>query len=186
MGIKVQELQQEEEGQAQEEEVPGQVQEGCCSGASSLSGAWPIPSSCLLGQIGPHLKQVHEIKEQIRGFHEQWEHLAQEAERAEKEREQISNWVRDLLDQRPDLRIEIWKMEGELDQLKEEKDSLEASGLCSGGLGVAYSISGLSKGVSAGPSAPKKKKKGKQKRHPGLPLEERQEYYKAYLSYLQY
>ena len=129
------------------------------------------------------LKQVHEIEEQIRGFCKWWDHLAQEAERAKKEKEQINNWVRDLLDQRADLRIEIWKMEGELDQLKEER-SLEASGLSSAGLGVASSVSGLSKGASAGPSAPKKKKKGKQKRHPGLSLEERQEYYKAYLSYL--
>ena len=68
------------------------------------------------------LKQVHEIEEQIRGFHEQWDHLAQEAERAEKEREQISNWVRDLLNQRADLRIEIRKIEQELDQIKEERD----------------------------------------------------------------
>ena len=45
------------------------------------------------------LKQVHEIKEQIRGFHELWDCLAQEEERAEKEREQISNWVGGLLDE---------------------------------------------------------------------------------------
>ena len=57
------------------------------------------------------LKQVHEIEEQIRGFHEQQDHSAQWAERAEKEREHISNWVIDLLDQRADLRIKIRKME---------------------------------------------------------------------------
>ena len=77
-------------------------------------------------------------------------------------------------------------MEGELDQLKEKKESLQDSGLCGAGLGVASSVSELPKGASAGPSAPQKEKKGKQKRHPGLSLEERQEYYKAYLLYLQY
>ena len=34
-------------------EVPGQVQEGTCSGASSLPGAWPVPSPCLLGWTSP-------------------------------------------------------------------------------------------------------------------------------------
>ena len=68
------------------------------------------------------LKQVHEMEEQIRGSHELWDHLAQEAERAEKEREQISNWLRDLLDQIADLKTEIWKIEWELDQFKEERD----------------------------------------------------------------
>ena len=112
------------------------------------------------------LKQIHEIKEQIRVFHEWWDSLAKEGVRAEKEREQISNWIRD---QRADLRTEIQKMEGEFDQLKEEKERLEASGLSHADLRVASSVSGLSKGALAGPGAPQKKKKGKQKRHPGLP-----------------
>ena len=51
------------------------------------------------------LKQFHEIEEQIRGFCERWDWLAKEAEQAEKEWEKISNWVRDLLDQRADLRV---------------------------------------------------------------------------------
>ena len=55
------------------------------------------------------LKQVHEIEEQIRGFCERRDRLAREAEQAEKEREKVSNWVRDLLDQRVDLRVENWK-----------------------------------------------------------------------------
>ena len=99
------------------------------------------------------LKQVHEIEEQIRVFCEQQDYLAQEAEKAEKEREEISNLVRDLLDQRADLRTEVWKMEGELDQLKEEKESLEASGLSDG-----LQCFRESQGATAGPNAPKKKK----------------------------
>ena len=75
-------------------------------------------------------------------------------------------------------------MEWELNQFKEKKEGLEVSGLSHTGLVVASSVSGESQGASAGPSAPKKKKKGKQKRHPGLSLEEKQEYYKSYLSHL--
>ena len=51
------------------------------------------------------LKQVHEIKEQIRGFGQWQDCLAQEAERPEKQQVKISNWVRDLLDQR----FRTWK-----------------------------------------------------------------------------
>ena len=55
----------------------------------------------------PLFKQVHEITEQTRGFCERWDQLAQEAEQAEKGLEKVNNWVRDLLDQRADLRVEI-------------------------------------------------------------------------------
>ena len=67
------------------------------------------------------LKQVHEIEEQIRGFCERWDHLAKEAKQTEKEWEKVSNWFRDLLDQRADLRVEIGRMGLELEQLKEER-----------------------------------------------------------------
>ena len=131
------------------------------------------------------LKQVHEIEEQIRGFHERWDRLAKEAEQAEKEQEKVSNWVRDLLDQRVDLRVEIGSMELELEQLKEERDRMqrEISGLGGAHQVAASSVSGKSQGASAGPRATKKKK-AKQKRHPGLPSQERQEYYKSYLANL--
>ena len=97
----------------------------------------------------------------------------------------VSNWVRDLLDQRADLRVEIGRMELELEQLKEERDRVhrEVSGLGGAGHVAASSVSGKSQGASAGPRAPKKKK-AKQKTHPGLPLQERQEYYKSYLAHL--
>ena len=50
--------------------------------------------------------------------------MAQEAEQAEKEQEKVRNWLRDLLDQRADLRVEIGRMELELEQLKEESEKL--------------------------------------------------------------
>ena len=54
---------------------------------------------------------MRDIEDEIRGFCHQWDCLAQEAERAEKDLKQISNGVRDLLDQRADLRDEIRRME---------------------------------------------------------------------------
>ena len=53
MGLQVQELQQKGEGQTQEGKVPGQAQEGSCSSAISLSGAWPILFPCLPGWTSP-------------------------------------------------------------------------------------------------------------------------------------
>ena len=69
----------------------------------------------------------------------------------------------------------------ELAQLKARKGELEASGLNNAGP-VSSNISGLSKGATDKSRAPKKKNdKQKPKRHPGLPSEEGQEYYKSYL-----
>ena len=66
---------------------------------------------------------------------------------------------------------------------KPEKKELEASGMK--GPVVTSSVSGLSQGgASTETRAPRKKKKNKQKRHPGLPSQERQEYYKSYLGHL--
>ena len=63
-----------------------------------------------------------------------------------------------------------------------QEKELEASSLKSPIL--TPSVSGLSQGgPSAGTRAPKKKKKNKQKRHPGLPSQEGQEYYKLYLAH---
>ena len=52
------------------------------------------------------------------------------------------------------------------------------------GPGVTSSVSWLSKGASVEPGAPKRKKRNKQKGHPGLPLQEGQENYKLYLVHL--
>ena len=116
--------------------------------------------------------------------------MAQEAEDAGKEREWMSNWVHDLMDQRYEIKAEIWRLEQELNSKREElaqlearKKGLEASGLK--GPIAASSVSGLSQGgASAETRAPTKKKKNKQKRHPGLPSQERQEYYNSYLGHL--
>ena len=131
------------------------------------------------------LKQVHEIEEQIREFCERQDRLAKEVEQAEKEWEKVSNWVRDLFDQRADWRVKIHRMELELEQLKEERDRVQwvTSGLSGSGQVAASSVSGKPQGASAGPRA-SIKKKPKQKRHPGLPSQERQEDYKSYLAHL--
>ena len=100
------------------------------------------------------------------------------------------NWVRDLMDQRYEIKAEIWRLEQDLNSKKEElaqlearKKELEASGLK--GPKVPSSVSGLSQGgASAETRAPNKKKKNKQKRHPGLSSQEGQEYYKSYLAHL--
>ena len=116
------------------------------------------------------------------------------AEDAEKQRDRMCNWVLDLKDQKYDVQKEIWKLEQDLNGKKEElaqlearKKELEASGLK--GPIVTPSVSGLSQGgASAETRAPKKKKKNKQKRHPGLLSQERQEFvshmYEHYKSYL--
>ena len=95
--------------------------------------------------------------------------MAQEAEDDEKEREWMSNWVHDLMDQRYEIKAEIWRLEQDLNSKKEElaqlearKKELEASGLK--GPIAASSVSGLSQGgASAETRAPTKKKKNKKR-----------------------
>ena len=84
------------------------------------------------------------------------------------------------------MRDKLWRIEQDLKSKREELEQLkaEASGLRNTGPVVISSVSGLSKGASAGSSENKKMKKSKQKRHPGLPLQEKQEYYKSYLAHL--
>ena len=154
------------------------------------------PSPTILG--GPVLEcmatafatEMKEVLAEIKRLCQKCICLAQEAEDAEKERERMSNWVHDLMDQRHEIKAEIWRLEQdmnskkeELAQLKARKKELEASGLK--GPIVQSSVSGLSQsGASAETRAPTKKRKNKQKRHPGLPSQERQEYYKSYLGHL--
>ena len=112
--------------------------------------------------------------------------MAQEADDAEKQSERMCNWVLDLKDQKYGVQKEIWKLKQDLNGKKEElaqlearKRELEASGLK--GAIVTPSVSGLSQGgASVETRAPKNKKQNKQKRHPGLPSQEGQEYYKSY------
>ena len=99
----------------------------------------------------------------------------------------MCNWVLDLKDQKSDVAGAILLLEQEQKSKKEEpaqlearKREIEASGLNAGPV-VTPSVSGSSKGTSAEPCAPKRKKRNKQKRHPGLPSQEGQGYYKLYL-----
>ena len=138
--------------------------------------------------------EMKEVVAETKRLHQKHICLAQEAEDAEKEREQMSNWVCDLMDQRHEIKAEIWRLEQDLNSKKEElaqlearKKELEASGLK--GPIATSSVSGLSQGgASAETRAPTKKKKKKQKRHPGLLSQERQEFvshmYEYYKSYL--
>ena len=111
----------------------------------------------------------------------QWDCLSQEAGKTEKE------WkmCRQVQDLRSIVRGEIEKLEQDLKSKKEElaqletrKEVLKASGLAPR---VSVRVPGMSIGALAGPSTPRKKRKNKQNRHPGLPLQERQEYFKSYL-----
>ena len=154
------------------------------------------PSPAILGGPVPEAiitafsTEVEELVAETKKMYKKLIHLAQEAEDAEKQRHRMCNWVLDLKDQKYDVQKEIWKLEQDLNGKKEElaqlearKKELEASGLK--GPIVTPSVLGLSQGgASAETRAPKKKKKNKPKRHPGLPSQEGQEYYKSYLAHL--
>ena len=79
------------------------------------------------------------------------------------------------------LEQDLKSKEDELAQLEARKEMLDASGFASE---VSVRVPGMSMGASAEQSAPKKKKK--QKRHPGLPSQAGQEYFKSYLVHLWY
>ena len=84
--------------------------------------------------------------------------LTQEAEETEKEKDRMANWVNDLMDQRPDLQGEIHQLEKELGQLEVRK-KLKVSSLRLSSPVLPSSVSGLSKGASAGTSIPKRKRR---------------------------
>ena len=130
------------------------------------------------------MTQAEEMVEDMQDLCHQRDCLAQEAGKAEKEWEKMCRQVQDL-------RSVVWggieKLEQDLKSKKEElaqvktrKEMLESSGLAPR---VSVRVPGMSKGASAGPSTPKKKKRNKQK-NPGLPSQERQEHYKSYLVHL--
>ena len=131
------------------------------------------------------MTQAEEMLQDMKDLCHQWDHLAQEAGKAEKEWEKMCQQVRDLRSvvrgELESLEQELQSKKDELAQLEARKEMLEASGFAPG---VSVRAPGMSMGASAEPSAPKKKKKKKQKRHPGLPSQEGQEYYKSYLVHL--
>ena len=103
--------------------------------------------------------QVEGLVVEIKKWYERLNYLAQETEAAEKERDRMSEGVCDLLDQRYDVKAEIWglekklkSMKEKLTQLKDRKKELEASGLSLMSV-VTSSVSGSSKGASAEPGA---------------------------------
>ena len=136
--------------------------------------------------------QTEELVDEMNRLHHRQNCLAQEAEDAEKEGDRMSNWVFDVKDQRADMESELCQVELEIRRKKEEMAQLEArkrewEASRLNGPVVTSSVSGQhSQGASAGPGAPKKKKKDKQmpKRHPGLALQEGQEFYKLYIAHL--
>ena len=134
--------------------------------------------------------EMEEVVAEIKRLHQKHIHLAQEVQDAKKQRDKMFNWVWDLTDQRHEVKADIWRLEQDLNGKKEElaqlearKKELEASGLK--GPVVTSSVSGLFQGgASAETRATTKKRKNKQKRHPGLPSQERQEYNKSYWRHL--
>ena len=131
------------------------------------------------------MTQAEEMLQDMKDLCHQWDHLAQEAGKAEKEWEKMCQQVWDLRSvvrgELESLEQELQSKKDELAQLEARKEMLEASGFAPG---VSVRAPGMSMGASAEPSAPKKKKKKKQKRHPGLSSQEGQEYYKSYLVHL--
>ena len=110
------------------------------------------------------MTQAEEVVKDMQDLCHQWDCLAQEADKTEKEWEKMCRQVQDL---RSVVRGEIEKLEQDLKNMKDElaqlearKEMLEASGFAPG---VSVRVPGMSMGASAEPSAPKKKKKKKQK-----------------------
>ena len=102
---------------------------------------------------------------EMKDLYHQQDCLAQEDDKAEKEWERMCNWVHDLRSvvkgELERLEQDLSSKEEELAQLEATKKDLEASSLHLTPV-VSSSVSELSKGASAGPSAHKKKKKSKQ------------------------
>ena len=109
---------------------------------------------------------MEEVVAEIKRLCQKHIHLVQEAEDAEKQRDKMFNC------QRHEVKADIWRLEQDLNDKKEElaqlearKKELEVSGLK--GPVVTSSVLGLSQGgASAETRAPTKKKKNKQKETP--------------------
>ena len=55
------------------------------------------------------ITQEEKMAEEMRELHHQLDCLVQDAEKAEKERDKMCNWVHGLMDQRHDVKSEIWR-----------------------------------------------------------------------------
>ena len=177
--------------QAQEGKVLGQIQEIPLLVPISFLEPGQSPPPVAVGGpvcstiITAFMTQAEEVVGDMQDLCHQWDHLAQEDGKAEKGWEKMCRQVQDL---RSVVRGEIEKLEQDLKSKKEElaelearKELLEASGFAPR---VSVRVPGMSMGTSAGPFTPKKKRKNKQKWHPGLLSQERQQYYMSYLVHL--
>ena len=110
------------------------------------------------------MTQAEEMLEDMKDLCHQWDPLAQEAGKAEKEWEKMCKQVQDLRSvvrgELESLEQELKSKKDELAQLEARKEMLEASGFAPG---ISVRVPGMSMGASAEPSAPKKKKKKKKK-----------------------
>ena len=153
------------------------------------SGQFPSPMT--LG--GPvcsaiataYMTQAEEMLEDMKDLCHQWDHLAQEAGKAEKEWEKMCKQVWDL---RSVVRGELESLEQELKSKKDELAQLEAREEMFGVLWFCtWSIHQGSRdahGCFSWAKCTQKEKEKETKRHPGLPSQEGQEYYKSYLVHL--
>ena len=148
--------------------------------ANSLPGAWPIPFSCGFG--GPvcsaitttFMTQAEEMLQDMKDLCHQWDCLAQEAGKAEKEWEKMCKQVQDLRSvvrgELESLEQELQSKKDELVQLEARKEMLEASDFAPG---VSVRAPGMSMGASAEPSAPKREKEKETKKTPWSALTRR-------------
>ena len=67
------------------------------------------------------IKQTEGAIDVLQGLHHQWNCFAQEVEKTENKLECTSNWIRDILDQKMDVKDEIGQMELELKQCRQKK-----------------------------------------------------------------
>ena len=106
------------------------------------------------------MTQAEEMLQDMKDLCHQWDRLAQEAGKAEKEWEKMCQQVRDLRSvvrgELESLEQELQSNKDELAQLEARKEMFEASGFAPG---VSVRAPGMSMGASAEPSAPKKRKK---------------------------
>ena len=112
------------------------------------------------------MTQAEEVMEDMQDLCHQWDCLAQEAGKAEKEWEKMCKQVQDLravVRGKIKLEQDLKSKKKELTQLEARKEMLEASGL-SLASGVSVRVPGMSMGASAEPRTPKKQKKKKQKK----------------------
>ena len=156
----------------------------------SLSLANPLTLSPWVGPVlgameASLITQVHEIEEQIRGFMRGKTSWPRSQSKQRRSRKRLAtglgiSWTREWT---LGLKLEVWSWSLSSSRRREIECKGKSLVWSDAHQGAASSVSGKFQGASAGPRPPRKKK-AKQKRNPGLPSWERQEYYKSYLAHL--